>query len=159
MVHTAQECSFLPLSNICTFLEIVCPHRPRRRLLKLVINCAAWKFLGKMTGCICHIKSSGLAKSCWYLHHFWTDSHLVTGSCTNLFQGTAVTDYMECSGLNVTRWVIPCTLRRSGLICSALDRELQAGESGQDPNEGEKWKFNELGLETFRVMSAGFLHF
>lgn len=97
-----------------------------------------------MTRSICHIKSSGVSKSCWYLDQFWTDSHLVTGSCTNLFQGAAVTDYMERSGLNVTRWVIPCTwVDMLSVGPWTPGRRVWTGSKRR-----QKWKFNELGLDT-----------
>lgn len=100
-----------------------------------------------MTGAVCYVRSSGLVKSGWYLYLFWPNSRLITCLQANIFT--------ECSKRSGTRRIFPCKHGGSGLICSALDRELEPGEAEQDPNKGKKWKFNNLMLETFWVISAG----
>lgn len=90
-------------------------------------------FPGMLTGAVCPVRSSGLVKSSWYLDHFWPNSQLIT--CLDFpWYGRNWLHGM----LNVTRRIIACKRRRSGLGCLALGRELEPGESEQDPNEGEK---------------------
>lgn len=96
------------------------------------------EFPGMVTVAVCCVRSSGLVKLSWYRYHFWPNSRLITCLRKNIFHDTAGSDYTECPKVKVRRGIIPCKHRGSGLRCSVLDRQLEPGESEQDPNKGKK---------------------